>query len=442
MDLAMAWTQVRGTAAGLLTLLTAWNAAAADTAQVPESLRNDPAYATYAKIQIQLDMLANPSTAAVPIIVDSPLPGVIDLRGTAPDQRIRDHVVQSAQRISGLRVRQTLRITPTPPLKAPDAESRANLVPACKETLNALFPEVGPNVTVSANRDGVVSLSGVAPSYESCLLICQTAKSQPGCTAVVCKLQVPIDKASQRLKVTEDGNERLFAAQLPAIPPSSNSATLLPEDRFIERQTDLARLAADDAPPENQADRQLLDDIRARFDKDAELKRLNFEIDVQQGVVSLAANTQSRAQVELAVATAAEAPGVNKVSAKCRPVSILRYRPKTYDVDPNKPNASTMKTPPKKLLGFIPWGGGEARTVSAPVASGRYREAIRKNLQKRCEKDVTDLAVKVSADGKGLLIEGKTANPQKRVAAFKQLENTAELRGVAFDAVFAITESE
>jgi len=41
-----------------------------------------------------------------------------------------------------------------------------------------------------------------------------------------------------------------------------------------------------------------------------------------------------------------------------------------------------------------------------------------------------------------LLIEGKAANPQKRVAVFKQLENTAELRGVGFDAVLQITESE
>src|SRR5262249_42723247 len=159
-----------------------------------------------------LDMLANPSTAAVPIIVDSPLPGVIDLRGTAPDQRIRDHVVQSAQRISGLRVRQTLRITPSPAIKTPAVEARPNLVPTCKDTLSAIFPEIGPRLMVSANRDGVVTLSGVAPSYEACLLLCQTAKSQPGCTAVVCKLQVPIDKATQRLKVTEDGDQRLFAA--------------------------------------------------------------------------------------------------------------------------------------------------------------------------------------------------------------------------------------
>ena len=60
----MAWTRIRGTAAAFVTLFAAWDAIAGDTAQVPESLRNDPAYATYAKIQIQLDMLANPSTAA------------------------------------------------------------------------------------------------------------------------------------------------------------------------------------------------------------------------------------------------------------------------------------------------------------------------------------------------------------------------------------------
>ena len=438
----MARTRVCWATAGSLMLLAAWNATGNDAAQVPESLRNDPAYATYARIQIQLDMLANPSTAAVQIVVDSPLPGVIDLRGTVPDQRIRDHIVQAAQRISGLRVRQTIRITPSAPIKTPDLDARANLVPTCKETIAALFPDCGAAITVSANREGVATLSGVAPSYEACLLICQAAKSQPGCTAVVCKLQVPIDKASQRLKVTEDGQERLFAAQLPTIPPPSASTPLLPEDKFMERSTDLARLAADDAPPENQADRQLLDDLRARFERDGELKRLNFEIDVQHGVVTLAANTQNRAQVELAVATAGEAPGVTKVTAKCRPVSILRYRPKSYDADPTKPNAGTLKTPPKKLLWLIPVGGGESKPISAPVANGRYRDAIRKNLQKRCEKDAVDLTVKLSADGKGLLIEGKTPNPQKRVAVFKQLENTAELRGVAFDAVLQITESE
>jgi hypothetical protein len=436
----MTWTRSLGT--GVAMLLAAWSAVAGDAAQVPESLRNDPAYATYAKIQIQLDMLANPSTASTAIIVDSPLPGVIDLRGMAPDQRVKDHVVQAAQRISGLRVRQTVRITPTAPMKAPAPEARANLVPTCKETLAVLFPEFGPNITVSANRDGVVTLSGVAPSYETCLLMCQTAKSQVGCTAVVCKLQVPIDKVSQKLKVTEDGNERLFAAQLPTIPPPPSSIPTLPEDRFLDRPTDLARLAADDAPPENQADRQLLDDVRARFDRDAELKRLNFEVDVQQGVVTLAANAQARSQVELAVATAGEAPGVTKVVAKCRPYSILRYRPKSYDADPSQPNAGTVKTPPRKLLWIIPIGGGETKPVSAPVANGRYRDAIRKNLQKRCERDVSELTVKVSADGKGLLIEGQTPNPQKRVAVFKQLENTAELRGIAFDAVLHITENE
>jgi osmotically-inducible protein OsmY len=426
----------------LVCLLATWNAAAVDRAAVTETLRNDIAYATYAKIQIQLEMLANPSTASSSVIVDSPLPGVIDLRGTVPDQRIKDVIVQTADRVSGLRVRQTLRIVPTAPIKNADAEARQNLVPSCKETLVALFPNSGPNVTVSANRDGVVTLTGVAPSYEACLLICQTAKSQPGCSAVVCKLQVPIEKATQKIKVTEDGAEQLFAAQLPAIPPASATSTILPEDKFLDRPTDLARMAADDAPPENQADRQLLDDLRARFERDAELKRLNFEIDVQQGVVSLSANTQSRAQVELAVATAGESPGVTKVTAKCRPVSILRYRPKSYDADPSKPSASTMKTPQKKLLWVIPWGGSDYKPVSAPVTNGRYREAIRKNLQKRCEKDCTDLSVKVSADGKGLLIEGKTPNPQRRVAVFKQLENVAELRGVAFDAVMQITESE
>ena len=426
----------------LMGLAAAWNVGAADSAVVTETLRSDPAYATYAKIQIQLEMLANPSTANAAVIVDSPLAGVVDLRGTVSDQRIKDHIVQTAVRVSGLRVRQTLRIVPVPPIKNVDAEARANLVPTCKETLAALFPEIGASTTVSANRDGVVTLTGVAPSYEACLLLCQTAKSQPGCTAVVCRLQVPIDKETQKIKVTEDGVERLFAAQLPAIPPASAVAPVLPEDKFMERATDLARMAADDAPPENHADRQLLDDLRARFERDAELKRLNFEIDVQQGAVSLSANTQTRAQVELAVATAGEAPGVTKVTAKCRPVSILRYRPKSYDADPNKPSETKMKTPPKKILWIIPWGGSEYKPVAAPVASGRYREAIRKNLHKRCEKDVADLAVKLAADGKGLLIEGKTANPQKRVAVFKQLENVAELRGVPFDAVLQITEGD
>src|SRR5262245_38163571 len=113
-------------------LVAAWNATAADRAVVTETLRNDTAYATYAKIQIQLEMLANPSTASSSIIVDSPLPGVIDLRGTVPDQRIKDNIVQTADRVSGLRVRQYIRIVPTAPIKNGDREARANLVPTVK----------------------------------------------------------------------------------------------------------------------------------------------------------------------------------------------------------------------------------------------------------------------------------------------------------------------
>jgi osmotically-inducible protein OsmY len=411
-------------------------AAANDVAKVPETLRNDPAYSTYAKIQIQLEMLATPSTANLDVVVDSPLPGVIDLRGTAPDPKIKDRLVQTALRISGLRVRQTMRVAPPTDAPAESTIVNPDLTTTVKDTVTALFPELAANVTVSATADGVVTLKGSAPSYEACLLLAQSAKSQPGCRAAVCKLQVPIDPISQKLKVSEDGAAQVYAAQLPAI-PTAGAEIPLARDKYTEPRIPAQRMAADDAPPENLADRQILEDVRGRFDRIPELKRANWEVDVQSGVVTLSANTQSRAEVEIATAAASEAANVFKVISKCRPVSIQRSR-----VRPQTSEATVAPPKPRKLLGFIPFGTTQPAAVGAPVNSWRYRENLRRLIQSRCGSDVQDLTVKATADGKGLLLEGKTATPQKRVSVFKQLDNLAELRNVNYDAVLQIIAKE
>jgi osmotically-inducible protein OsmY len=421
--------------AAIILVITAGFAGANDVAIVPESLRNDPAYAKYARIQIQLALLADSSMADLPIFVDSPLPGVIDLRGTAPDDRTKERIVQHALRISGLRVRQTIRVVASDANTPVTSEPADKLLASVKETLEILFPEISKKLTVTS-ENGVVTLTGSAPSYETCLLLSQSAKSQPGCRAVICRLQVPVDPTSQKVKVSELGSDGLFVAQLPKIPPPSQE---IPTAKGVDRyttpnQTDRT-LAADDAPQANLGDRQIREQVKSRIEKDNQLKAAGFEIDVQDGVVSLAGNGQSRAQIELATAIASEVPQVTKVVAKCRPVSIQRFRPQTVDARDANPKPAR-----KKLLGFIPWGG--TSTNETPVNNRRFREAVKKTLARRCERDIQDLTVKVSHDGLKLLIEGKVATPQKRVAVFKQLDNLAELRNVPYDAVLQVVSDE
>ncbi|HVJ80516.1 MAG TPA: BON domain-containing protein, partial [Planctomycetia bacterium] len=189
---------------------------------------------------------------------------------------------------------------------------------------------------------------------------------------------------------------------------------------------------------------RLLELIRAKLDRDAELKVLKLEIEVSAGTVSLGGNTQSKKQVELAVALANEVPGVTKVVAKTRPASIQRHRPKTFDAaaeEAGLPPEAAHK-PKRKLFGIIPLGGDSKTPQPVAVTSRNYRETLKKTLQKRCGDQLKDLSIKASADGKGLLIEGKVANPSVRRACFKQIDNLVELRSVSYDFVLQITDPE
>ncbi|HVJ81142.1 MAG TPA: hypothetical protein VNC50_08740, partial [Planctomycetia bacterium] len=186
--------------------IAAWAAAGAwagDVAQVPETLKADAAYTTYSKAIVQLDLLANPATAGLPIVIESALPGVLDVRGSVPTSRLKNHVLQSTLRISGLRVRETLRVAPTPRAKEGllDGKERLALERSTKETIEALFPELKEKIQTSVGRDGIVVCNGECPNYETRLLLAQAMKSQPGCAAVVTLMTIPALPGSQRIPV-------------------------------------------------------------------------------------------------------------------------------------------------------------------------------------------------------------------------------------------------
>jgi hypothetical protein len=131
------------------------------------------------------------------------------------------------------------------------------------------------------------------------------------------------------------------------------------------------------------------------------------------------------------------------VVAKLRPVSIQRFRPIGYDAAKGKAEKLNAPPKPRKLLGFIPLGSAPDDGPSgAPVNTRRYRDAVKKTLQRRCGADLEDLVVKAAPDNKGLIIEGKVATPQKRVGIFKQVDNLAELRNINYDLVLEIKEGE
>src|SRR5688572_14729015 len=74
----------------------------AKDAEVPLALQGDSGYCRYAEILIQLDLLAKPSTASLPITVDAPKPGLLRVSGVAPTSHLKSQIVASARRISGL----------------------------------------------------------------------------------------------------------------------------------------------------------------------------------------------------------------------------------------------------------------------------------------------------------------------------------------------------
>ncbi len=428
----------------LAVALSAGAAPAADVAAVPETLKEDPAYTEYARILVQLELLAEPALADAPITVDSPLPGVLDLRGSAPTAELKQRAVDHAARISGLRVRENLRVIAAPNRRPTpeEAEARRNLEPGVRSALAALFPELADGFKVTSAEAGVVVLEGQVSNMETRLMLSQTAKGALGCRAVRNRLRVTLTAdETPKVRIGDGSALAVFAAQLPRVPDAPGAA----QDAALVAAGMGAPLplpagAADDAPAAVPAHQQLADAVRSRLAKEKELASFNLDVEAADGLVTLVGSANTRQQVELAVAAASEAPHVVMVVAKTRPVSIQRYRPFTYDAaDGKSARGGIAKAPePKKLLGFLPlWG--RPTTPNAAVASRKFRESLRHAIQKMDGIGNAKAAtVKASADGHWLLVEGVSASPQQRAKFFKELENLPALRNIPYDAVVKI----
>lgn len=399
-----------------------------EVAKVPASLAKSPEYSRYVSTLIQLELLANPAVAALPVTVVVPEPGVISLTGTVTSNKIRRFVIDTAKRISGLPVRDTMRIGPiNPDYFVKVTEDRLETV--TNETLASLFPELNEQVRTTVTAEGVVVLNGTAPTYEAKLTLSQAVKSQPGCKAVVNLIMVSADPGNGMVMVTDDGRMRLRANDLPTVP----AAPLVNLERSDTDQPTVRALTAgpmaDDAPDGDPYARQIRDDVVARLQRAPELAGAEFDVTVRGGEVTISSKLSTRAEVEQMVSVASDVSGVTKVIAKCSPFSIQRNIPPRGGLDaPTDGKAGERK----KILGFLPTLGGPSGKEGKSLASDRrFRDTIKKTLKRRCDGRADDIAVRDTITG--LQIEAEVKTPRDRTFVLKQIDNIVELRGVRYD---------
>jgi osmotically-inducible protein OsmY len=404
-------------------------------AEVPQALREDPNYARYAAMLIQIDLLAQPATANLPITVDLPENGLIGLKGTVPNAKIKRYVTANARRISGLPVRDFLRIGSV----ADDyivPVSVGELEQDTRETVETFFPETERQISAQVTGDRVVVVNGTLGSIESKLILSQALKSQRGCRAVANLIKVEPEAATGRLRISENGALTFAASELPTIPPAPVVDIASEEKTGTVRRLTGRRQTADDDVAPGWADEQLRQEVAAQISAEADLVDADLQIDVRDGVVTLTGDVRNRETVELAVETVAAVSEVVKVVAKCKPVTIQRNFPGRRNTK-TKPDKESVAE--KKLLGFIPLSFGSKSNGDGPaVDNWRFRESIRKTLKKRCEGRVSSIKVKSGLNG--LVIEGEVKNSRDRSFALKQIDNVVELRNVEYQFVLRVDE--
>lgn len=417
---------------GVLALVNA-SAWGAEIAQVPANLQSSPEYIQYSAILVQLDLLANPATAHLPIRVESPEPGVLSLQGSVNNNRLRKFIVDNARRISGLPVRDAMQSGSATrdyfvPVSAERMESETSA------TLSAFFPELAKEIRVTVTDEGVVVLNGTSPSYEAKLTVSQAVKSQPGCKAVVNLLQVSANPETGMVLVAEGGFQ-LRANQLPTIPAAplidlSNIDAERPTVRALTHSP-----LGDDAPELDLLTQQITEDIRAKLKRSPELAGIDIDVMVSDGEVTLSGRLDRRESVEAATRAAGGVVGVKKVVVKGTPFSIQRNIParKIEDAD-KEANESN------KLFGIFPRiDFSKEQGPESLAADRRFRENIRKTLKKRCGDRAENLAIKNTLEG--LVIEAEVKSPRDRTFVLKQVDNIVELRSLSYQAVVRVKEN-
>ncbi len=112
---------------------------------------------------------------------------------------------------------------------------------------------------------------------------------------------------------------------------------------------------------------------------------------------------------------AASVRGVNKIVARCQPISIQWVNGKESS---SAQVTQAKDTPAKKgLAGLFSFGSGDE--------DRRYRDTLRKTISKKLSSRAKQ--VRVERDFDGLLIECEVANARDRNHVFKELEAMSDL---------------
>ncbi|MFO0944604.1 MAG: BON domain-containing protein [Planctomycetota bacterium] len=420
--------------AAVLTTSASLDARSEEVAQVPASLQNSPEYTQYAAILVQLDLLANPATAPLPIDVKAAEPGVLSIQGSVNNSRLRRFIIDNARRISGLKVDDAMQSGEV---------TRDYLVPVTADrmetetsaTLAAFFPELAKEIRVTVTEEGVVVLNGSIPSYESKLAISQAVKSQPGCKAVVNLLMVSADSETGMVQVNDAGFQ-LRANQLPSIPAAPLiDLSNIDSDRPTVRALTGSPMG-DDSPEVDLVTQQITEDVRAKIKRIPELSGIDVEVVVVDGEVTLSGKIERRDAIEAATRAAVDVAGVRKVVVKGAPFSMQKNVP-TQKM--NSEEAEKEPSESNKLFGFLPkLDFSKEKGPEALSGDRRFRENIRKTLKKRCGDRVDDLSIKNTLDG--LVIEGEVKSPRDRTFVLKQIDNIVELRALNYQVVVRVKE--
>lgn len=396
-------------------------------AHVPDELRQSEAYTLYSKMLVEIDIRSNPRTAGLPISVAAIRPGSLVMEGRVPNARLQQYMVQNAQRITGLSVEEHFEIGDvpdsnlfSPPARELEAEIQA--------TIAGFFPEHAPNIRVTVRENGIVELNGEVLSYESKLNISRVVRSQQGCRAVVNLVRVPADPDLGTVRVSEDGSLTLDASQLPIIP----AAPLVDLDPASDNHPPLAQMrgfAGDDAPDRSPSNVKLTEDVQAMIESDPELATADLSVDVEGKAVVISGKVDAREKVEEIVGKLSDVPDVPKIIFKSRPYSMQR----SFPAGSRLQQEVKEKTWTQKLTAWMP--GSPSEPIDQ-IHSWRFRESIRRQLAKVCDKRMEGL--KISTSSRGLLIEGEVKSARDRAFVLKQVDNVPELRPIPTDVILRV----
>jgi osmotically-inducible protein OsmY len=407
-----------------------WGAGRSESmARVSEDLRQSEAYTLYSKMLVEIDLRANPRTASLPISVVAIRPGSLVFEGRVPNVRLREYLISNAQRITGLSVEEHFEVGDVPDTNLFSPPAR-ELEAEVQATLAGFFPEASSNIRVTVRENGIVELNGEVASYESKLNVSRIVRAQQGCRAVVNLIRVPADPDLGTVRVSEDGSLTLDASRLPIIP----AAPLVDLDPASENHPPLAQMrgmAGDDSPSQAPSNVKLSEDVQAVIESDPEWAAADLSVDVEGKAVVISGKIESREKVEEIVDKLSEVADVPKVIVKSRPYSMQR----------SFPGGSRFKPEPKekswtqKLTSWVP--GGKGLEPSEQAHSWRFRDSVRRQLAKSCDKRVTEL--KVLTSSRGLLIEGEVKSARDRAYLLKQVDNMPELRPVPTDVILRVS---